>query len=88
MPSSILTFLKTNAIIQILINTTATYAVSLALTDARSTATPSIIETMKAIKNDVEIEGFRRAYTRDGACFAQFFAWLEEAVAKGEKVRV
>ena len=43
---------------------------------------------MKAIKNDVEIEGFRRAYTRDGACFVQFFAWLEEAVAKGEKVRV
>ncbi|VDC07707.1 unnamed protein product [Peniophora sp. CBMAI 1063] len=71
---------------KILINAGATYAVALALGEGRYTVTQSIIESMKGVKNAVEIEGFRKAYTRDGASFVQFFAWLEEAIANGEKV--
>ena len=37
----------------------------------------------KAIKNDVEIEGFRNSHIRDGAALIQYFAWLEEQLANG-----
>lgn len=41
----------------------------------------------KAVKNDVEIEGMRRAYLRDGVCWAEWAAWLDEKVrGKGEQV--
>ena len=43
---------------------------------------------MKAVKNEIEIEGFRRAYLRDGACFTRFFAWLEEVVRDGKQVLI
>lgn len=33
---------------------------------------------MLSIKNEVEIEGFKRAYLRDGVAFTQFLAWLED----------
>ncbi|GAA5840670.1 hypothetical protein JCM9279_007396 [Rhodotorula babjevae] len=46
----------------------------------------SPIETAQAVKNQVEIEGFRRAYLRDGAAWARWQAWLEEAVASGKQV--
>ena len=38
---------------------------------------------MKAIKNDTEISGMRRAYLRDGAAFVKFLAWLQEKLSKG-----
>lgn len=37
----------------------------------------------KAIKNEVEIEGARRAHLRDGAAMARFLAWLDVAAARG-----
>lgn len=33
---------------------------------------------MKAIKNPIEIEGFRQCHIRDGVALARYFAWLEE----------
>ena len=33
---------------------------------------------LKAIKNDVEIPGFRASHIRDGAALVRYFAWLEE----------
>ena len=56
------------------------------LTNFRYTLAHPIIDAMKGVKNEVEIQGLKRAYTRDGACFVQFFAWLEEATAKGVQV--
>ena len=32
-----------------------------------------------------EVEGFRQCNSRDGAALCRYFAWLEEALAKGEK---
>lgn len=42
--------------------------------------------TLKSIKNEVEISGFRKAVLKDGIAMTRFFKWLEEAMAKGEKV--
>jgi hypothetical protein len=39
------------------------------LTHFRYTIAPSIVDEMKAVKNETEIEGLRRAYTRDGVAF-------------------
>lgn len=38
------------------------------------------VDKAKAVKNPVEIEGFRRAYLRDGAATARWIAWLEEEI--------
>jgi Xaa-Pro aminopeptidase len=44
------------------------------------TIVTSPIEAAKAIKNDVELDGFRCAYVRDGVAWAKWAAWLEHAV--------
>ena len=44
---------------------------------------PSPIPTMKSVKNEVEMEGFRRAMQRDGVAMVKFLCWLEKAVEKG-----
>lgn len=38
---------------------------------------------MKAIKNEAEIEGFRRSMLRDGVAMVKFLRWLKPAVEKG-----
>ncbi|KAH8307741.1 hypothetical protein KR044_011756 [Drosophila immigrans] len=44
------------------------------------------IAQLKAIKNEKEIEGFINSHIRDGVALCQYFAWLEDAVQKGEPV--
>lgn len=44
---------------------------------------PSPIAAMKAVKNEVEAEGFRRAMTRDGVALVRFLRWLKPAVERG-----
>ncbi len=56
------------------------------LTHYRYSLAPSIIEEMKSVKNEVEIQGLKRAYLRDGACYVQFLAWLDEKMAKGFEI--
>lgn len=46
----------------------------------------SPIELAKAIKNQVEIEGFRKAYIQDGIVQTRFFKWLEESVGSGCRI--
>jgi Xaa-Pro aminopeptidase len=41
---------------------------------------------MKAIKNDVEAQGFINCHVRDGVALCQYFAWVEDCVKKGEYV--
>ncbi|MDD7530622.1 MAG: aminopeptidase P family protein [Prevotellaceae bacterium] len=43
----------------------------------------SPVPTMKAVKNNAEIEGFRRAMLYDGMAMCRFLAWLNPAVEKG-----
>ena len=37
-----------------------------------------IIETLKSIKNPVEIEGFKKANLKDSVALVKFFAWMED----------
>lgn len=42
-------------------------------------------QTLKAVKNAVEIEGFRQCHVRDGVALIRYLAWLNDMVAvKGE----
>ena len=48
----------------------------------------SPIPAMKAIKNEIEVEGFRRAMIRDGVVLVKFLRWLQTAVAKGQETEI
>ena len=43
----------------------------------------SPVTDLKAVKNDVEIDGFRQSHIRDGAALARYFAWLQEQLDSG-----
>lgn len=49
----------------------------------RKVVAPSPIPAMKAVKNSVEIEGFRNAMLRDGVALVKFLRWLRPAVEAG-----
>lgn len=68
---------------RLLINAETSYAISLMLTHFRYTVVPSLVDNMKAIKNEVELEGLRRAYLRDGAAFVRWLAWLDHKIRQG-----
>lgn len=44
----------------------------------------SPVPLMKAVKNEVEQEGFRRAMVRDGVALVRFLKWLEETPGQTE----
>ena len=46
----------------------------------------SPVELAKALKNEVEIEGFRRAYIQDGIVQTRFFKWIEDELAAGNRI--
>ena len=50
--------------------------------EVRPAASP--IPAMKAVKNAVETEGFRRAMERDGVAMVKFLRWLDEKMERGE----
>lgn len=41
---------------------------------------PSIVNSLKAIKNDIEINGFRKAMIKDGVAMVKFLIWLENNI--------
>jgi len=45
--------------------------------------TNGTITSLKAIKNEVEATGFRRAMEHDGVALVRFFMWLDENIDKG-----
>ena len=49
---------------------------------------PSPVALMKAVKNDTEQAGFRKAMERDGVALVKFLRWLEEAVPAGKESEV
>lgn len=46
----------------------------------------SPIPLMRAVKNAVEIAGFRSAMKKDGVALTRFYHWLEDALSAGETV--
>ena len=49
---------------------------------------PSPVTLMKAVKNDTEQAGFRKAMERDGVALVKFLRWLEGAVPAGKESEV
>ena len=49
---------------------------------------PSPVALMKAVKNETEQAGFRKAMERDGVAMVKFLRWLEEAVPAGNESEV
>jgi len=47
---------------------------------------PSPVKLEKGLKNDVELNGFRRAYLKDGIVQTKLFKWLEESLAAGVRL--
>ena len=47
----------------------------------------SPVALMKAVKNEVEIEGTRHAMERDGVALVKMYMWLEKAVADGLAIK-
>lgn len=43
---------------------------------------PSPIQLLKAVKNETELEGFRKAMVKDGVALVNFFYWLENNIGK------
>ena len=48
----------------------------------------SLVSSLKSVKNDTEIEGFRRAMRRDGVAMVKFLRWLETAVKTGQETEM
>lgn len=46
----------------------------------------SPVTDAKAIKNNVELSGFRECHIRDGVALARYFAWLEETLDAGKTI--
>lgn len=47
-------------------------------------STPAMM--LKAVKNDIQIEGLRQAQLVDGVALTKAFCWLDKQIEKGEKV--
>ena len=55
---------------------------------AETIVAPSPVALMKAVKNETEQAGFRKAMERDGVALVKFLRWLEEAVPAGGESEV
>ena len=49
----------------------------------QKTYTPSPVIAIKAVKNEVQIEGFRHAMERDGAALVRLMMWIEQTAPTG-----
>lgn len=56
------------------------------LTHMRYAVAPNKILQMMNLKTEVEIQGMKRAYTRDGVAFVRFLAWLDEKITAGYQI--
>ncbi|KIK28257.1 hypothetical protein PISMIDRAFT_7740 [Pisolithus microcarpus 441] len=87
---SYLRSLATDALVKkdepVLLGDKTNLAVVEALGEENVIIMPSPVAALKAIKNSIEIEGFRRCHIRDGVALARYFAWLEQQLNSGEKV--
>ncbi|KAI9622572.1 hypothetical protein KEM48_007189 [Puccinia striiformis f. sp. tritici PST-130] len=64
---------------KVLISPTTSLAIENSLGgESKTIQLRSPLQDLKAIKNETEIEGFRRSHIRDGVSLVTYFAWLEE----------
>lgn len=68
---------------QIVSSATTSWALVQEIGESNLTVVTSPIAAAQAIKNPVELEGFRRAYLRDGAAWVRWAAWLDFKIRGG-----
>lgn len=56
------------------------YSIASAFGTDNITVMRSPVADLKAIKNEVEIEGFRQCHLRDGVALCRYFSWLERTI--------
>lgn len=61
-------------------NSRSNYALSRVIPKASLIDVQNPVAPMKAVKNEAEMEGMRRAHIVDGVAMANFMAWLEHAI--------
>ena len=71
---------------KVLVGQTASLAVAEALGLDKIEVVHSPVAELKAVKNSVELAGFRACHIRDGAALCAFFAWLEEQLHNGNEL--
>ena len=71
---------------KVLVGQTASLAIAEAVGLDKIEVVHSPVAELKAIKNSVELAGFRACHIRDGAALCAFFAWLEEQLHGGTEL--
>lgn len=69
---------------KLLLTSTCNWKLAEAIGSGNFVTKASPIEAAKAVKNQVEIEGFRQCHIRDGAALVRYFAWLADRLSKGD----
>lgn len=69
--------------VKIVSSATTSWALVQEIGESNLTVVTSPIAAAQAIKNPVELEGFRRAYLRDGAAWVRWAAWLDFKIRGG-----
>ncbi|XP_071090079.1 xaa-Pro aminopeptidase 1-like [Haliotis cracherodii] len=73
---------------KIWISEKSSYALVSLIPKLNRLTSPSPIAAFKAVKNEVEIQGMRRAHIKDAVAICEFFHWLEKDVSHGTVTEV
>lgn len=68
------------------ISPVSSYALSALVPERNLLQDVSPVCAMKAVKNATEAQGMVDCHIRDGIALCKYFAWLEDALNRGEKV--
>lgn len=71
---------------KIWISPTSSYALSALVPEKRLLHEVSPVCVMKSVKNATEVRGLVDCHIRDGIALCKYFAWLEDALNRGEAV--
>lgn len=67
---------------QVLLNdSSASWEIVRTLNCEHVSVSPSPVEDLKAVKNQTELEGAKKAHLKDGRALCRFFAWLEDEIS-------
>ncbi|KAK9367821.1 peptidase M24, structural domain-containing protein [Lipomyces kononenkoae] len=69
---------------KLLVTSSVSWALTKSVDENKISTIKAPIEASKAVKNETEVEGMRKAHIRDGAAQIQYFAWLEKVLLKGD----
>ncbi|KAH7098092.1 Creatinase/aminopeptidase [Auriculariales sp. MPI-PUGE-AT-0066] len=71
---------------KLLLSNSIPFAVTELLGNERYAFTHNWVADACALKNEVELAGFEKAYLRDGVAFVRLLAWLEEQLHHGKEI--